>query len=131
MHLLSDWEDRWTVSSFKEGLGKWKHTAGEWYGDKEDKGIKTSEDARHYAVSAPMEELDNRDKTLVIQYTVKHEQKLDCGGAYIKLLKAGMSQDKFSGDSEYGIMFGPDICGSATRRTHLIFNYKGTLSLSL
>jgi calreticulin len=25
----------------------------------------------------------------------------------------------------YGIMFGPDICGSATRRTHVIFTYKG------
>jgi calreticulin len=29
------------------------------------------------------------------------------------------------GDSEYNIMFGPDICGYSTKRIHVIFNYKG------
>merc|ERR1712164_111180 len=31
---------------------------------------------------------------------------------------------KFNGDSKYNIMFGPDICGSSTKKTHVIFNYK-------
>lgn len=65
------------------------------------------------------------DKDLVIQYSVKHEQKLDCGGAYIKLLPGGDSfdADKFGGDTPYAVMFGPDICGSANKRTHVILNY--------
>ena len=25
------------------------------------------------------------DKTLVVQFTVKHEQKIDCGGGYVKV----------------------------------------------
>ena len=29
------------------------------------------------------------------------------------------------GESEYNIMFGPDICGYSTKRVHVIFNYKG------
>jgi len=29
------------------------------------------------------------------------------------------------GDSEYNIMFGPDICGPGTKKVHVIFNYKG------
>merc|ERR1711998_615219 len=31
---------------------------------------------------------------------------------------------KFEGSSKYNIMFGPDICGSSTKKTHVIFNYK-------
>lgn len=37
------WESRWVVpSKWKkaEELGKWNHTAGNWYGDAKDKGIK-------------------------------------------------------------------------------------------
>jgi len=58
---------------------------------------------------------------LVLQYTVKWEQKIDCGGAYIKLAPKS-DQAAFGGDSPYSIMFGPDICGG-TRKTHVIFNY--------
>lgn len=29
------------------------------------------------------------------------------------------------GDSEYNIMFGPDICGYSTKKVHVIFRYKG------
>ncbi len=68
-------------------------------------------------------------KTLVVQYAVKHPQNIDCGGGYIKLLPAGLNQATFNGDSPYSIMFGPDICGTATRRIHVIFNHpeKGNL----
>lgn len=31
---------------------------------------------------------------------------------------------KFGDPTEYSLMFGPDKCGG-TKRTHLIFNYKG------
>merc|ERR1711937_1033888 len=58
-------------------------------------------------------------------YSVRHEQKIDCGGGYIKILPEGLDQKKFNGDSEYNIMFGPDICGTGTRKTHVIFTYKG------
>jgi calreticulin len=30
---------------------------------------------------------------------------------------------KFSGDTPYAIMFGPDICGYATKKVHVIVNY--------
>jgi calreticulin len=54
--------------------------------------------------------------------SVKHEQELDCGGAYIKLL-GDMDQTKFGGDTPYQVMFGPDICGPSNKKTHAIFNY--------
>mmetsp|Transcript_31899 Transcript_31899/g.101563 ORF Transcript_31899/g.101563 Transcript_31899/m.101563 type:complete len:322 (-) Transcript_31899:16-981(-) len=65
--------------------------------------------------------INNKGKDLVISYSVKMEDRVDCGGSYIKLLP-DMDQDSFGGDTTYGIMFGPDVCGT-TRRTHVIFNY--------
>jgi len=62
---------------------------------------------------------------LILQYSVKHEQNIDCGGGYIKILPSGIDQKTFNGDTPYNIMFGPDICGTSTRKTHLIFGYKG------
>eukprot|EP01006_Ploeotia_vitrea_P032597 TRINITY_DN64783_c4_g1_i1.p1 TRINITY_DN64783_c4_g1~~TRINITY_DN64783_c4_g1_i1.p1 ORF type:complete len:396 (+),score=63.08 TRINITY_DN64783_c4_g1_i1:95-1282(+) len=121
-----NWEKRWTKStSWKPSaeMGEWKWTAGEWYGDASDKGIQTGEDARFYGISAPLnEKFTNKDKDLVLQLTVKHEQQLDCGGAYIKLM-GDTDQASFGGDSPYQVMFGPDICGSSNRKTHAIFHY--------
>merc|ERR1719450_1230139 len=119
-----DWESRWVQSKAKEGLGAFKVSAGKFYNDAEaGKGLQTSQDAKFYAISAKTKEFSNEGKTLVIQYTVKHEQDIDCGGAYLKL--GSYEPAKFEGSSEYNIMFGPDICGSSTKKTHIIFNYGG------
>jgi len=49
-------------------------------------GIQTSEDARFYGISAKFDKpFTNDGKTLVIQFTVKHEQEIDCGGGYVKV----------------------------------------------
>ena len=99
-----------------EEMGEWAWTAGKWYGDVNDKGIQTSQDARFYGYSAKMNNVfNNENKDLVLQFTTKYEQDIDCGGAYIKLLPSGLDQTKFGGDSEYAILFGPDVCGSGRR----------------
>jgi calreticulin len=98
-------------------------------------GLKTLEDARFYTLSAEFEEFTNKDKTLVLQFSLKQDQRIDCGGGYVKLHPAGLDQKGYNGDSEYkyevvsndsqdSIMFGPDICGS-TRRTHVILTKNG------
>merc|ERR1719235_1697658 len=118
------WEDRWVKSEWKDAaeIGKWETTEGKFYGKEGDKALKTTEDARFYGLSAKMAStVDNKGKDLVIQYSVKNEQDIDCGGAYIKLLP-DVDQSKFGGESEYAIMFGPDICGY-TKKTHVIFTY--------
>jgi len=123
------WESRWVKSKNKESegtQGEWGWSAGKYYGDvKADRGLQTTQDARFYQISAGFPKFSNKDKDLIVQYSVKHEQKIDCGGGYIKLLPSGLNQPNFNGDSAYNIMFGPDICGSSTKKVHLIFNYKG------
>jgi len=121
--------DRWTVpSKWKEEseLGSWTHTAGKFTGDETNKGIQTTTDARFHGIIAPLATpFKSTDNTLVLQYTVKNEQDLGCGGAYIKLLPTeGTEVDSFGGDTPYAVMFGPDKCGYNSR-THVIFTYKG------
>merc|ERR1719247_2541554 len=117
-----DWESRWVQSENKDDLGKFVATAG-INGDASNLGLKTSQDAKFYGISAVTKEFSNKDKPLVVQYSVKHEQGIDCGGAYLKLGPAPFDGKKFHGETVYNVMFGPDICGM-TKRTHLIFNYK-------
>jgi len=112
-----------SLNSKAKNAGEWKLSAGK-FGSEEDKGLQTAQDARFYQISAAMKDFSNKGKKLIIQYAVKHEQNIDCGGGYVKLLPAGLDQANFNGDSDYNVMFGPDICG-ATKKVHVIFNYKG------
>lgn len=69
-------------------------------------GLQTSQDARFYASSARFESFSNEGKPLVIQFTVKHEQKIDCGGGYVKVFPADLDQADMHGESSYYLMFG-------------------------
>lgn len=123
----ADWADKW-VQSAHEGkeFGKFDHTAGKFYGDAEkDKGIQTSQDARFYGLSSKFTPFSNEGKPLVVQFSVKHEQNIDCGGGYLKVFNCDLDQKDMHGESPYQIMFGPDICGPGTKKVHVIFNYKG------
>uniref|UniRef100_A0A0D9WIE2 Calreticulin n=1 Tax=Leersia perrieri TaxID=77586 RepID=A0A0D9WIE2_9ORYZ len=161
------WGSRWVKSDWKKSEGKagtFKHTAGSYSGDPDDKGggllwfyfhcneqpsftkreistsefslhdsafyhttkgIQTTVDAKHFAISAKFPEFSNKNRTLVIQYSIKIEQEIECGGAYIKLMSGYVNQKKFGGDTPYSFMFGPDICGDQTKKLHLILSYQG------
>jgi len=121
-----DWESRWVQSTHKGAeAGKFVWTAGKFYGDAEkDKGIQTSQDAKFYALSSEFKPASTQEKPLVVQFTVKHEQNIDCGGGYAKLFDCSLDQTDMHGESPYKIMFGPDICGPGTKKVHVIFNYK-------
>merc|ERR1712173_132848 len=89
-----------------------------------DKGIKTSQDAKFYGLSAKFDKFSNEGKNLVVQFTVKHEQNIDCGGGYAKIFPCDFDGKDTHGETPYNIMFGPDICGPGTKKVHVIFNYK-------
>lgn len=73
-------------------------------------GLQTSQDARFYAMSSRFNDFSNKGQPLVIQFTVKHEQEIDCGGGYIKLFPSDLNQEDMHGDSTYNIMFGESGC---------------------
>ncbi|XP_055336005.1 calreticulin-like [Paramacrobiotus metropolitanus] len=121
------WEDRWVQSEHAgKEFGKFKLTAGKFFGDEKiNQGIQTSQDARFYAVSSKFDAFSNDDKPLVVQFSVKHEQNIDCGGGYVKVFGKDLDQKDLHGESAYLLMFGPDICGPGTKKVHVIINYKG------
>uniref|UniRef100_A0A2K6TZX1 Calreticulin 3 n=1 Tax=Saimiri boliviensis boliviensis TaxID=39432 RepID=A0A2K6TZX1_SAIBB len=86
--------------------------------------MQTTQNGRFYAISARFKPFSNKGKTLVIQYTVKHEQKMDCGGGYIKVFPADIDQKNLNEKSQYYIMFGPDICGFDIKKVHVILHFK-------
>ncbi|KAG7018410.1 Calreticulin-3, partial [Cucurbita argyrosperma subsp. argyrosperma] len=122
------WKSRWVLSDWKRSEGKagtFKHTAGKWSGDPDDKGIQTYNDAKHFAISAKVPEFTNENRTLVVQYSIKFEQDIECGGGYIKLHSGYVNQRKYGGDTPYSLMFGPDLCGTQTKKLHMILSYQG------
>ncbi|KHO00046.1 calreticulin [Metarhizium album ARSEF 1941] len=137
--FTDDWEKRWKPSHAKKdmkGSGKDEEWAfvGEWAveepyqykGMAGDKGLVVKNPAAHHAISAKFpKKIDNKGKTLVVQYEVKLQKGLECGGAYMKLLRdnKALHQEEFSNTTPYVIMFGPDKCGH-TNKVHFIFNHK-------
>jgi len=122
----SNWESRWIYSTSRPvgERGSVVLSAGKYFTDEtKERGLKTNEDARFYQLSQTFDDFTNKGKDLVIQYSLKQDQKIDCGGGYIKLHPA-IEQKSYNGDSAYNVMFGPDICGS-TRRTHVILTKNG------
>jgi calnexin len=104
--------------------------------------------AAHHAISTLFPEpIDPKGKPLVVQYEVKLQKGLECGGAYIKLLTEGEGGEGLRAGEEYTdkvshvltaiqamraqlteqtpftIMFGPDKCG-ATNKVHFIFRHQ-------
>lgn len=99
-------------------------------GFKGDKGLVAKTPAAHHAITRILDTpLDNKGKTLVVQYEVKFQNTLECGGAYIKLLSEteALHTEEFNNDAPYQVMFGPDKCGS-TNKVHFIIRRKNPIT---
>ena len=86
--------------------------------------MQTAEDSRFFGLSAGFDSFSNAGKELIIQYQAKYEKDIECGGGYVKVGPKLSDPKTFGDPTPYNIMFGPDKCGY-TKRTHLIFSYKG------
>eukprot|EP00252_Welwitschia_mirabilis_P025114 TRINITY_DN771_c0_g2_i1.p1 TRINITY_DN771_c0_g2~~TRINITY_DN771_c0_g2_i1.p1 ORF type:complete len:499 (-),score=102.21 TRINITY_DN771_c0_g2_i1:50-1546(-) len=104
--------------------GVWKHVKSEGH---DDYGLLVSEVARKYALVKDLPEaIVTKDGTLILQYEVRLQKGLECGGAYLKFLMPqaeGWKPADFNNESPYSIMFGPDKCG-ATNKVHFIYRHK-------
>ncbi|KAL8568877.1 hypothetical protein ACOMHN_061453 [Nucella lapillus] len=120
------WAEKWVQSKhYGDKQGQFALSAGKYYGDPlKDRGLQTTQNGRFYGISTKFKKFSNDNRTLVIQFTVKKEQNLECGGMYVKLFSSDLDQEDLHSHTPYLIMFGPDICG-IDRKLHVIFNYKG------
>lgn len=98
-------EERWLNAWERWLVGQWEVEEPEVFpGINGDKGLVAKSKAAHHAISVPFPEaLDPAGKPLVVQYEVKLQKGLECGGAYIKLLTEspdGIQAKEFSDKSE-------------------------------
>jgi calreticulin len=119
------WSDRWIQSKHKDDYGAFDLSAGKIFADEGNTGLRTSQDAKFYARSAKFTPFSNAGKDIVVQFSVKHDQKIDCGGGYVKVFGGEFEPADMHGESEYNLMFGPDICGYSTKKVHVIFSHDG------
>ncbi|KAG6712293.1 hypothetical protein I3842_05G096400 [Carya illinoinensis] len=78
-------EGRWVVSQKDDYKGVWKHSKSEGH---DDYGLLVSEKARKYAIVKELDQaLSLKDETIVLQFEVRLQDGLECGGAYLKYLR--------------------------------------------
>eukprot|EP00250_Pteridium_aquilinum_P014729 c22161_g2_i1 orf=528-2129(-) len=120
----SSWEGRWLTSAKEEYQGVWKHEKSEGH---ENYGLLVSEKARKYGIATLLPALvEFKEKPVVLQFDLRLQNGIECGGAYLKFLQAqedGWTPDQLDNEAPYSIMFGPDKCGS-TNKVHFIFRHK-------
>lgn len=89
--------------------------------------LQVPEKAKHYGLARKLDTpIDPSKDTLVLQYDVKLNDGLNCGGAYLKFLtnQKSFSSSDLRDDSPYTIMFGPDVCNGVQNRVHLIIRHQ-------
>ncbi|KAL8568873.1 hypothetical protein ACOMHN_061449 [Nucella lapillus] len=120
------WKERWVQSTHWGPMqGSFDISAGKHFGDPvRDQGLQTMDNSKFYGISVKFDKFSNERKILVIQFTVKNEQFIECGGMYLKVYSSELDQTDMFSETPYLIMFGPDICGS-DKKVHVIFNYRG------
>lgn len=115
---------KWTPSTWKgDEMGTFESAKGKW-SPEGDMSMASQVDAKFYGASASFPVFSNEGKTLYVQYQAKYDKDIECGGGYIKIGPKMEKPEEFGDPTVYNIMFGPDKCGY-TKRTHLIFTYKG------
>ena len=100
-------------------------------GFENDTALELTEAMKAYAVGIKFPSpIDILEKDLIIQYEVKFEDSLSCGGAYVKLLRQSDDLDiaKLNNKTPYSVMFGPDKCGS-NDKVHFIIDHKNPISM--
>ncbi|GIL85126.1 hypothetical protein Vretimale_9965 [Volvox reticuliferus] len=131
-----EWQSRWSHSRDNKYNGRF---TTEVVKDWTDKGLKIPEKNKFYGLTAlldaPVDPVVASSPTplpLVVQYEVKYEDGVTCGGSYLKLLTAepSFAPDGLVDTTPYSIMFGPDRCG-ATSKVHLILRHRNPVNGSI
>eukprot|EP00795_Rhopilema_esculentum_P000380 gene380-10044_t len=130
-----EFNEQWITSQAKkDGVdaaiskydGKWSIEEPKDSAFKGDKALVLKEKAKHHAVSSLLPtKFEFTDQPFIVQYEVKFQNGLECGGAYMKLLSdlPKLDLEELTDKTQYTIMFGPDKCGEDSK-LHFIFQHK-------
>jgi len=118
------WKTKWVHNEDTVKFKNFEVVSSLYDSESTNKGLKTTTDNAFYAISAPLDEIfSTKDKTLVIQYTIKQENKLTCSSNYIKLFPRNLKQKQLNANSHFNLLFGPNKCKSFNE-TQAFLTYK-------
>lgn len=123
-----DFKPEWKSSqSAKDGFGyseQWNiATAKKIAALKNDHGLVLERGNSYYAIAAGIEHPVSFDgtKPLIFQFEVKWENRLNCSGAYLRLVsERDFDYKKFDDKTAFSILFGPDVCGDIDQVTFFV-----------
>lgn len=100
-------------------------------------GLQFTQELKHYGISSILKQpilFNDYKHDFVIQYEIKLEESLECGGTYIKLLRSSYDNknihevvEQLNNETPYSIMFGPDKCGN-NNKIHFIIQYQNPIT---
>ncbi|OUM64048.1 hypothetical protein PIROE2DRAFT_9278 [Piromyces sp. E2] len=103
------WKSKWVQNEDTKTYKDFEVVSGLFNPNPSNKGLQTTVDNAFYAISAPLDEIfSTKDKTLVIQYTMKQENKFTCSSNYIKLFPRNLKQKQLNSKSHFNLLFGPN-----------------------
>lgn len=120
------WKNNWILTSMINYSGEFKvEDAKEPASYPGERLLVMSSPSSYYGISHRLDKpLVLKDQTLVIQYEVRLQGSLTCGGAYIKLFSTeNYDPATLCNETNYSVMFGPDKCGG-NNKVHFIFRHK-------
>lgn len=97
-------------------------------GFENDNGLLLSQEMKYYGLATKFPKpytFKGSDNGIVIQYELKLEEQLKCGGAYVKLPRytEDLNLKELNNETPYIIMFGPDKCGPESK-VHFILQHQ-------
>eukprot|EP00923_Selenidium_pygospionis_P033323 GHVN01058584.1.p1 GENE.GHVN01058584.1~~GHVN01058584.1.p1 ORF type:complete len:560 (+),score=103.77 GHVN01058584.1:1709-3388(+) len=124
------WDERWRKSKNEKFNGSWERNTRQIEALTGDHGLILMDEAKHHGIATRFPRIEtNKGKTFILQYEVKFEENLNCGGSYLKVIDSSNlnGMEEFDNETPYLIMFGPDRCGG-TNKVHFIFKIKNKIS---
>jgi calnexin len=120
---------RWKMSTKEKYDGKFEVRKRKKEALVGDLGLVAPDPAKHYGISTKFPEFKgSSDAAFVLQFEVRFQEGLQCGGSYAKLFDGASRQvEEFDNEVPFVIMFGPDRCG-ATDKVHFILQHKNPVS---
>ncbi|XP_078161820.1 calnexin homolog 1-like [Carex rostrata] len=121
-----NFKGRWIVSAKEDYKGVWKYSKSNGH---QDYGLLASHKERRYAIVKELKKpISLKCGTIVLQFEVRFQNGLECGGAYLKYLRppqdARWFPKEFDNESPYSILFGPDKCHYPSGRVLFIVQHK-------
>ena len=124
--------ENWIISGLSNYTGIWKvQTAPHPRTDTYEKMLVLQSKKLYSGISIKFENpILIREKPFILQFEVRAFNNFTCSGAYVKLIDdSNFDQSKFSNETDYFLMFGPDLCGDK-QLVSFIFKHKNPFTLN-